>query len=152
MTELESLKDTAMKTAIIYLNDIGLKPTDTEYICEAGTIDIVFTEDDALIFARVDATAGNTLPDEIPAASYRAKHEMIAINYLTNHDLPSSRVRFDTIRVAMVSENRALICHHRDALGTDREQQIDRSTETKRIMDKNKQQPAKAMKPKAKER
>ena len=152
MLQPDKIKGDAINAASIYLNDQEIRVLDTEYSCEAGSVDLVFIEDNTLVFAEIEVSTSNTLPDEVLTASDRVRLEMVAIDYLANHDMPSSPVRFDTLKMAVVGEGRLLLCHRRDALGEAKEQQINRSAEAKRIMDNNKKQPAKTKKPKARER
>lgn len=134
MDHLDDKESKAIRAASIYLEEKGAKILDTGYTCEAGTIDLVFTEDDALVFALVKASSGNALPDERLTANDRVRLEMIAFDYLASHDLPNSRVRFDTISLA--GEGRMLLCHHRNALALAHEPFINRTAEARRVIGK----------------
>lgn len=86
------------------------------YASESGYADLVFREDDALVFAFIKANRGPLLPDDTLAASDRAMFERIAADWLMGNETPSCIVRCDTISMAIKGEGKALIRHHRDAL------------------------------------
>ena len=148
----DDTKNVAVEAACFYLRSHEAEVIETGYVCEAGSVDLVYREEGTLVFALVRASAGPTLPDDNLDASDRVRLEMIAISYLSNHDLPSSRIRFDTICMAVVGEGRMMRCHHRDALGQSREQHIDRSGEAAHIKAEGAKQPAKQKKSKGRER
>jgi putative endonuclease len=95
----------------------GAEVLERNWKCQAGEADIIAREDGDLVFVEVktrrNIAAG--FPEEAVTAQKRARYEKIALLYLADHDLPSSRVRFDVIAVTLISENKTLIRHHRDA-------------------------------------
>ena len=148
-----SKKQLAIDAASIYLQRHDAVIIATGYICEAGSIDLVFREDNDLVFSVVKAADGFTIPDDHLSASDMTRMETVAASFLDSHDLPSSSIRFDTISMAMLSNGRMLLKHHRDALGGAREPHLEqRSTEEKRKPEQQKPRTQKAKKDRGRER
>jgi putative endonuclease len=103
--------------ACTLLQHNGAEILERNWRCSAGEADIIAREDDDLVFIEVktrrNITAG--FPEEAVTSQKRLRYEKIALLYLADHDLPSSRVRFDVVAVTLISENKTLIKHHRDA-------------------------------------
>ncbi|MDR2108868.1 MAG: YraN family protein [Coriobacteriales bacterium] len=95
----------------------GAEILERNWKCPAGEADIIAREDGELVFAEVKTrrNISSGFPEEAVTARKRARYERIALMYLANHDLPSSRVRFDVIAVTLISESKTMIRHHRDA-------------------------------------
>jgi Holliday junction resolvase-like predicted endonuclease len=120
------MKNEGLKAASVYLKLHGIKVIDTEYTCEAGCADVVFREGDELAFANVAISEG-ALPDEKLTIKDRSRMEAVACDYLMNRDIPSCRVRFDAVSVAMMGEGKVMLRHHRDVFSQLPERDIKRS-------------------------
>jgi putative endonuclease len=105
------------EAASAYLERQGIQIIERNWRCSAGEADIIARESDALVFIEVKTrtTHAAGLPEEAITKAKRARYEKIAIEYLDNHDLPSSRVRFDVISINVSGKGRAFLRHHRDA-------------------------------------
>jgi putative endonuclease len=124
----------ALKGAKQYLRSNGIEVIDESYSCDAGEIDIIFKDGNDLVFASVESSSSLILPDETITDSHRVKLELIAVNYLVSHDMPSCRLRFDVLSITQVIDGKALLCHHRDALSAPSERSLDRTAEAKKIL------------------
>ena len=147
-----SKKQLAIDAASIYLQRHDAVIIATGYICEAGSIDLVFREDDELVFSVVKAADGFTIPDDHLSASDMTRMETVAASFLDSHDLPSSSIRFDTISMAMLSNGRMLLKHHRDALGGAREPQLEHSAEERKKPEQKKAKDQRVKKDRGRER
>jgi putative endonuclease len=145
-------KGDAIRLARQYLKNHGLDILDESYTCRAGAIDLIYQEDDELVFATVNLSQGLVMPDERLTENDRVRMEIAAVSYLAGHDFPSCRVRFDTLMIAQIDEDKAMLCHHRDAFSTVRESSIDRSAEARRIMGTKSHQSTKTKKSKGRAR
>ena len=70
-----------------------------------------------MVFVDVGAAAhGPDMPDERPD---RGRFERLAAAYLAEHpDGGDCQVRYDVVSILVVNGDRALLRHHRNALGT----------------------------------
>jgi Holliday junction resolvase-like predicted endonuclease len=144
--------DNAVRIARYFLENNGADIIEEGYTCEAGRVDLIYREDDELVFAMADSSQGLVMSDENLTGSDRVRMEIAAASYLASHDLPSARVRFDTLKIADLGDGKSLLCHHRDAFSTVRESNIERSAEAKRIIGQEGRKAAKTRKSKGRER
>ncbi len=82
-------------------------------------IDFVVRDEDELVFvaATIRDNEGTGLGTETPD---RKMFERIAAAYLAEHlDTPEGTVRFDIVTMLILGECKALLRHHRNALGVD---------------------------------
>ena len=95
----------------------GAKILTRNWKCQAGEADIIACEGGDLVFIEVKTrrSIAAGFPEEAVTAQKRARYEKIALHYLCDHDMPTSRVRFDVIAVTLISDTKTLIKHHRDA-------------------------------------
>jgi len=106
-----------------------------------------------MVFSVVKAAEGFTIPDDHLSASDITRMETVAACFLDSHDLPSSSIRFDTISIAVLSNGKMLLKHHRDALGGAREPQLEqKSAEEKRKSEQQKPRIQRAKKDRGRER
>jgi putative endonuclease len=105
------------KLASQYLERGGFEILSKNWKCKAGEADIVGIEDDSIVFVEVKTRKSQTggFPEEAITPAKRRRYEQIAILYLSVHDLPSARVRFDVIALNIIDESKAVLRHHRDA-------------------------------------
>jgi Holliday junction resolvase-like predicted endonuclease len=137
-------KDDALRAARYYLESQGIEIIEEGYEGKAGAVDLIYREGDELVFAVADSSDGLVMPDDTLGAGDRVRMEIAAAEYLSSHDVPSSRIRFDTFKIARVDKDKSLLCHHRDAFGAARESGINRTGEAERILGDKSGKPAKA--------
>jgi Holliday junction resolvase-like predicted endonuclease len=130
-------KSHAMNGAKYYLTTHGMNLIDENCMTPAGQIDLVFQEDDELVFAMVDYSEGLVMPDEMLAKDDRVRMEIAAASYLGSNDMPSSGVRFDTLKIALLDETKMFLCHRRDAYSVVHEESIDRTSDARRLLGDN---------------
>ena len=119
------LKEKAIKAAARFLIQRSYEVLETGWESEGGSaIDVVAREDDAIVFVDVFARRGTDkgMPDDGGVAS-RERREIAAATWLSEHaddegfaNLP---IRFDSIAMMVIGENRALLRHHINCLGCD---------------------------------
>jgi putative endonuclease len=141
---MDDIRQDATRLARSYLEGQGALIVEQDYTCEAGCVDLVLMDDGELAFCAVKARQGLAMPEEDMTQKARAQMETVAAHYLASHDTPSCRVRFDVVKLSLIGEGKAFLCHHRDAFGVPPERK------SARIADAPK--PAKAKKVKAYER
>ena len=82
-------------------------------------VDFIARDDGELVFiaCTVRENDGGGFEDEHPD---RGAFERLAAAYLVEHaDEPESSVRFDIVSMLVLAESKALLRHHRNALGVD---------------------------------
>ena len=101
------------------LQEKGYDILERNYTCMAGEADIVAMDDEYLIFIEVKTRSGieKGLPEEAVSSAKRARYERIAAYYISEHDCPRSRIRFDVIGILVVQERRAIARHIINAFG-----------------------------------
>ncbi len=117
---MSNLNAKAREAAGHYLNRRGYTVLKTGWACPAGDADIVAKDGDALVFVDVSVRDGakRGFPSEPCGAEVRACREMVALEYLAEHDEGlDCPVRFDNIAMAVLDPGRAMIRHHINALG-----------------------------------
>ncbi len=120
MTEKRSMKDRGEDAAAEYLERVGITVSRKRSDCEAGRIDIVAWDGDTLVMVDVVTTKASRKSElwtVTPAKARRVRR--LAKAYIKHSDLDeSTHWRYDRIALLVMSDNRALLRHHRDALGT----------------------------------
>ena len=99
-----------------YLEIKGYEVLEDGWYHGKDSVDFIATDEDgALVFidCEVNANAGEGIPEEAPD---RKAFERIAAAYLAESDLSSIEVRYDIVGVLVISEDRALIRHHINAI------------------------------------
>ncbi len=116
---MKKLNEKVITAAERLLDRRGYEILDTNWEAPDGfgTVDIVTVEEDAIVFVDVEATRGTDgFPEEENA---RGKREALAAKWLAeNVDRGDMSIRFDVISMMVVSEDRALLCHHINQLST----------------------------------
>ena len=120
---MSELKEKAIKAAEKFLERRGYEVVESNWKSEGGnSLDLVAREDDTVVFVDVYARHGfdKGMPEEGSEGS-RERREIAAAAWLSEHaddegyvDMP---VRFDSIAMMLLSENRALLKHHINCLG-----------------------------------
>lgn len=120
---MSELKEKSIKAAAKFLVQRGYKVVETSWESETGSsLDVVAMEDDTVVFvdvyARADLDRG--MPEEGGEGS-RERREIAAATWLSEHaedeNLVDTPIRFDSIALMILSENRALVRHHINCLG-----------------------------------
>lgn len=103
--------------ACAYLERCGVEILERNWRCKAGEADIIAYDDGEIVFIEVKtrASASAGLPEDAVNLQKRKKYENIALYYLSQSDIESSRIRFDVISLTLMGDNRAFLRHHRDA-------------------------------------
>ena len=117
------LKQKAIKAAATFLDRRGYEVIDIEWESEDGScIDVVARDEDAIVFCDVQARRGaeKGMPEESLGA--RERMEINAAKWLGEHgDDPDNvdvAIRFDQIAMLVIGEDRALLRHHINCLGS----------------------------------
>lgn len=117
---MNDLHERAVKAAIRFCEHRGYEILDEGWTKEgtAGRIDLVAREDDVLVF--IDVTVAEQSDGGFKEGNLtREQFEMLAALYLGENepegDIP---VRFDSIDLIVVNDNRALLRHHINRLGS----------------------------------
>ena len=103
--------------ACLYLTDNGAQILERNWNCSAGEADIIVREGEDLAFVEVKTRSSLNagFPEDAVTRQKRVRYEKIALQYLSTHAHPTSRVRFDVIAVVLTGENQAMLRHNRDA-------------------------------------
>lgn len=113
---ISKLQEKALRASVAFIERKGLDILDSNP--GSGYADLVALDDGALVFIHVTCSVDEDgrFPEE-PAD--RKAAEKAAAEWLREHeDAPSDTcVRFDEIALVLVSESRALLRYHTDALG-----------------------------------
>lgn len=122
---MKNLQERAIEAAKKFITRKGYEVIEASWRSEnTGSIDLIARDEEMLIFIDVAAHEGidKGMPEEnLPAA--RERMEINAAKWLAQHVDDESfvdvRVRFDTIGMMVLSENRALLRYHINCLGVD---------------------------------
>jgi len=100
-----------------YLELKGYEVLEDEWFHGQDKVDFIALDGECLVFVTAEATMNTG--SGIPAVSFeRATFERIAAAYITEADIAECEVRFDTVSMLILSEDRGLIRHNVNALGT----------------------------------
>ena len=95
---MSNLNLKAMEAASRFLEHRGYEVLETGWKCPAGTSDIVAEDGDVLVFVDVSArdSIDRGFPTESCSQETRARREMVALAYLSEHpDVTERPIRFD---------------------------------------------------------
>ena len=100
-----------------YLELLGYEILERNWKCPAGEADIVARDEDAVVFVEVKTrtSLARGLPSEAVDEAKRARYEKIAGWYLRDYEFVDVPVRFDVVALLVVTEDRALVRHYRNA-------------------------------------
>lgn len=120
MTEKHSMRDRGEDAAAAYLERVGIAVVERRWACEAGRIDIVAWDGDSLVIVDVvTRKAGRQGELWTPTTGKARRVKRLAKAYLEYADLDAStHWRYDRIDLLVISDDRALLRHHRDAMST----------------------------------
>jgi putative endonuclease len=100
-----------------YLQRVGLAIADTNWRGRAGELDIVAWDGPCLVICEVktrrSVVAGT--PEEAVTDAKRRRLTRLARAWLAASGLEPDEIRFDVVTVSVISEDRALLRHHRRA-------------------------------------
>lgn len=103
--------------AVAYLERAGLTIVERNWRCQSGEIDIVALDGDALVLVEVktrrSAAKGN--PEEAITSAKRRRYARLAAAYIQHAGVEPVATRFDVIALLVISDDRALLRHHRAA-------------------------------------
>jgi putative endonuclease len=102
--------------AVKYLEREGYEVIERNWRCKPREADIIANDGCTLVFCEVKTRRSleKGFPEESVTKAKRRRYETIAAYYLSEHDLPSMRVRFDVISIIVTGERQAFLKHHRD--------------------------------------
>lgn len=105
------------EAAAAYLERIGMTIVDRNWRTAAGELDIIALDGDELVLCEVKTrrTAAKGTPEEAVSANKRRKIARLAREYIAHAGLDAPRVRFDVVAIRVLSDDRALLRHHRAA-------------------------------------
>lgn len=105
------------EAAARFLRKRGYEVVERNWTCFAGEADIIATDGESLVFAEVKTRRGikRGFPSEAVDRAKQERYERIALAYVQGHCMEEVVVRFDVIAIVAVSEDRALVRHHRGA-------------------------------------
>lgn len=105
--------------AAAYLERLGHTVIDRNWRTRAGEVDIVALDGDTLVLVEVKTrrSAGKGSPEEAVSPTKQKRIIRLAREYLADAGLDPTEtsVRFDVIAIRVLSEDRALLRHHRAA-------------------------------------
>jgi putative endonuclease len=112
----KSLKQRGEDAAAAYLERVGICVVERTWSCDAGVVDIVAFDGDTLVVVDVKTSqaAGQKVSQAVSAAM-TGRIRRIAEAYIEFADLHDVQWRLDRIDLLIISEDRALLRHHRDA-------------------------------------
>ncbi|MDR1016673.1 MAG: YraN family protein [Coriobacteriales bacterium] len=115
--EFEEQLNKAEEVATIYLKRQGIEVLEKDWRSGSGQADLIYKEDNELVFADVRASTTGELPEETneEIRAGRKAAEKLVIDYLSTHNYESCRIRFDIIAVGLLGKSKAFLRHHRDA-------------------------------------
>jgi putative endonuclease len=103
--------------AAAYLARVGMTVEARNWRCPAGEIDIVAWDGDVLVLCEVKtrrSERAGTAEEAVSPVKQR-KLARLAEAYMLTAERPPDRVRFDVVAIRVLSEDRALLRHYRNA-------------------------------------
>jgi putative endonuclease len=103
--------------AAAYLERVGMQVIDRNWRTDRGEIDIVALDGETLVLCEVKTrtTAARGTPEEAVSPSKQRRIVRLAQTYTAAAGLTDCPVRFDVVTIRVLSEDRALLRHHRAA-------------------------------------
>ena len=115
------LGDRGEDAAAAYLERAGMTIVERNWRCTAGEVDIVALDERVLVFCEVKTrrTAAKGTPDAAVTPAKQRKYARLAAGYVQENGLGDTQVRFDVVSILVLTEDRALLRHHRAAFEID---------------------------------
>ena len=115
----EALQKRGQDAAVAYLERIGICVVDREWACAVGRIDILAWDAATLVIVDVKTRqAGRQGHSGVVSAAVARRVKKLAEAYVEYADLEAVTWRYDRIDLLVISGDRALLRHYRDALNT----------------------------------
>ncbi|MCX8007739.1 MAG: YraN family protein [Coriobacteriia bacterium] len=107
--------------AAAFLERVGMTVVERNWRCQAGEADIIATDGDQLVIVEVKTRRSERTgsPEEAVTPTKQRRIARIAKAYAAVNGLTPQRVRFDVITIRVLSEDRALLRHLRDAFSVE---------------------------------
>ncbi|HRX13432.1 MAG TPA: YraN family protein [Eubacteriales bacterium] len=98
------------KQAVMYLKKHHYKIIETNYFCRFGEIDIIAKKDNILIFVEVKSRADNSFGSPAEAVTPRKQQKIITVakNYIAEHGVNNTQIRFDVVEIIDKKTNHIL--------------------------------------------
>lgn len=105
--------------ACAYLERVGICVIERKWSCDAGTIDVLGWDGDQLVLVDVKAVrSGHQGGLGTVSAAVARRVKKVASDYIEANDLSDIDWRYDRVTLLVISADRALLRHHRDALAS----------------------------------
>ncbi len=103
--------------AAAYLERVGMDIIDRNWRNGRGELDIVALDGEALVICEVKTrtTTAQGTPEEAVSPAKQRRLVRLAQAYLSAAGIEDCTVRFDVITIRVLSDDRALLRHHRNA-------------------------------------
>ncbi|MDO9556990.1 MAG: YraN family protein [Coriobacteriia bacterium] len=103
--------------AVQYLQRIGMTIAEQNWRCATGEVDIIALDGTDLVFVEVKTrrTSSAGTPEDAVSRTKQKRLVRLARAYMAHAGVGPSTVRFDVIAIRVLSEDRALLRHHRAA-------------------------------------
>jgi putative endonuclease len=103
--------------AAAYLERTGVTVVERNWRCQHGEIDIVGLDGETVVLCEVKTrrTRAKGDPEEAITPAKRRRYARLAEAYLQDSGICDVSLRFDVIALLVISEDRALLRHHRGA-------------------------------------
>lgn len=103
--------------AVAFLERIGMPIVERNWSCKHGEVDAIARDGEALVFIEVKTRNGveKGTPEDAVTPAKQKRYAKIAKAYLATLADADVEVRFDVVTILVLSEDRALLRHHRAA-------------------------------------
>jgi len=103
--------------AAAYLERLGMTIVERNWQTARGELDIVALDGDELVLCEVKTrtSASKGTPEEAVSPTKRRRIARMAEAYIAHSGLAQCKVRFDVISIRVLTDDRALLRHHRAA-------------------------------------
>lgn len=103
--------------AVAFLERIGMEIAERNWSCKHGEVDAIARDGGVLVFIEVKTRNGieKGTPEDAVTPAKQKRYAKIAKAYLASLRDADVEVRFDVITILVLSEDRALLRHHRAA-------------------------------------
>lgn len=117
MDEKRPLGQRGEDAAAAYLERTGMTVVERNWRAKPGEVDIVALDGDTLVLCEVKTrkTVRAGTPEEAVTPAKQRRYKRLAEAYIQQAGLEKVSVRFDVISILVVTEDRALLRHHRAA-------------------------------------
>jgi len=115
----KTMKQRGEDAACAYVERVGICVIERKWSCDSGTIDVLGWDGDQLVLVDVK-TVRSGRQGELGSVSTTVARRIrkVASAYIQANDLGDVSWRYDQVTLLVISEDRALLRHHRDALAS----------------------------------